>query len=180
MRLQIIFFLFFYFLQGTVASWTFQDSNGRFRKISNFQWSNCGPSRDPFKLNQFSISPSVLHFPEKVHVTASARLTLNTTAPVHVTLTAKRKVGPFWIKIPCDGSVGSCYYGDVCALSPFKKSSTCPSIFTENHLPCKCPIISGSYEVNNLDVSLPRVNLPEWLVDGKYSVQANAYNQANK
>ena len=40
--------------------------------------------------------------------------------------------------------------------------------------------LQGSYEVNNLDVSLPRVNLPEWLVDGKYAVQANAYNQANK
>ena len=34
MKLQIIF-LFFYFLQGTFASsWTFQDSNGKFRKVA--------------------------------------------------------------------------------------------------------------------------------------------------
>ena len=61
-------------------------------------------------------------------------------------MTVKRKIGPFWIKIPCDHAlnVGSCYYVDVCALSPYKHTSTCPSIFTENHLPCKCPVIAVS------------------------------------
>ncbi len=57
-----------------------------------------------------------------------------------VALTVKRKLGPLWIKVPCDGKVGSCYYGDVCSLSPFKHVSTCPRIFTQNGLPCKCPV----------------------------------------
>ena len=53
----------------------------------------------------------------------------------------KKKVGFFWAKIPCDEAlkVGSCYYSDACSLSPFKNSS-CPKIFKDQGVPCKCPI----------------------------------------
>ena len=62
------------------------NQNTNIFQVSNLQWSNCGPSKDPFKLNQFSISPASLHFPEHVQVTASAKLDLNTSSPIHVLL----------------------------------------------------------------------------------------------
>ena len=40
--------------------------------------------------------------------------------------------------------------------------------------------LQGSYEVSHLDLNLPKVDLPQWLVDGKYGVEANAYDNANK
>ena len=43
-----------------------------------------------------------------------------------------------------------------------------------------CSFLQGSYEVSHLDLNLPKVDLPQWLVDGKYGVEANAYDNANK
>ena len=40
--------------------------------------------------------------------------------------------------------------------------------------------LQGSYAVNNLGINLPKVNVPDWLVDGKYGVEANAYDKSNK
>ena len=55
----------------------------------------------------------------------------------------KRKLAFFWVKIPCDTQInfGSCYYQDVCALSPYKNREKCPKIFNDYNLPCKCPAL---------------------------------------
>ena len=57
----------------------------------------------------------------------------------------KRKLAFFWIKIPCEKKVGSCYYEDVCIFSPYKNDSTCPKLFTDFNIPCKCPVLKVKY-----------------------------------
>ena len=66
----------------------------------------------------------------------------NYTIYFQLFVTMKRKLGIIWIPIPCDEKlkIGSCHYSDACDLSPFKDSSSCPSIFQDLHVPCKCPV----------------------------------------
>ena len=58
----------------------------------------------------------------------------------------KRKLAFFWVTIPCEKQVGTCYYQNVCTLSPYKNDPTCPKLFNDFHLPCRCPVL----EVNNM------------------------------
>ena len=106
---------------------------------------------------------------------------INNTIYFQLFVTMKRKFGIFWISIPCDEKlkIGSCHYSDVCDLSPFKDSSSCPPIFQDLHVPCKCPVFQGHYQINDLTIPIPKLPLPGWLVTGKYAVKAKAYDNNN-
>ena len=105
----------------------------------------------------------------------------NYTIYFQLFVTMKRKLGIIWIPIPCDEKlkIGSCHYSDACDLSPFKDSSSCPSIFQDLHIPCKCPVTQGHYQINNYTIPIPKLPLPDFLVTGKYAVKAKAYDNNN-
>ena len=95
----------------------------------------------------------------------------------------KRKFGILWLPIPCTvfhgQKIGSCHYSDACDLSPFKNAPSCPSIFQDLHVPCKCPVTQGHYQISNYSVQIPKLPLPDFLVNGKYAVKAKAYDNNN-
>ena len=53
---------------------------------ANFEWANCGSSRDPFRVEKLQLTPTNIHFPENLGITASAMLQQNISAPVHVSI----------------------------------------------------------------------------------------------
>merc|ERR1711971_1445652 len=62
----------------------YNNNNDGLKKITNARWNNCGPSDDPFKLETLEINPSDIHFPEKMTISASAKLNGNVSSPIHV------------------------------------------------------------------------------------------------
>ena len=57
-----------------------------------------------------------------------------------VALKVQKKIGIFWIDIPCVDNVGSCDYEDLCALIPFPPGEPCPEPFSSLNVPCNCPV----------------------------------------
>ena len=53
-------------------------------QVTHAIWSNCGSNQDPFRLENLSIDPGTVTFPEILDLTASAKLLLNETSPIHV------------------------------------------------------------------------------------------------
>jgi len=158
----------------------YNNNNDGLKKITNARWNNCGPSNDPFKLETLEINPSDIHFPEKMTISASAKLNGNVSSPIHVAVTMKRKLAFFWVTIPCEKQVGTCYYQNVCTLSPYKNDPTCPKLFNDFHLPCRCPVLEGDYSVEDMRINIPPIHVPEFLVNGKYGIRANAYDAQNR
>ncbi len=109
---------------------------------------------------------------------------------IQVKLNVKRKVGPFWIGIPCKRGVGSCTLDDLCSFMPVLHSA----VSTSTAL--KCPfkqvltiivikmtpttiwcqfllILQGTYRQLNVPIHLPDTQISPWLASGEYSVQAD-------
>ncbi len=74
----------------------------------------------------------------------------------------ERKVGPFFVKVPCVDNFGSCNYGNVCDLW----AEFCPKYAAEYGLPCQCPIPADTYSVSNANIFIAK-NLPPELL-GEY------------
>ena len=98
--------------------------------------------------------------------------------PDQASVKVERKVGWFWIKIPCLDSLGSCHYKDVCELSPFVSPTPCPDPFPRFGLPCRCPVnkVSTIYLYIFLSFSIsisisiqqsiyPSINLQHWFLN---------------
>ena len=64
---------------------------------ANFEWANCGSSRDPFKVEKLQLTPTNIHFPENLGITASAMLHQNITAPVHVSMKLNKNISTNWM-----------------------------------------------------------------------------------
>jgi ganglioside GM2 activator len=54
---------------------------------------------------------------------------------VQVDLTVEKKIGFFWITVPCIEHIGSCTIDNVCSAT-----LPCPSVFKKYGIPCQCPI----------------------------------------
>ena len=52
----------------------------------------------------------------------------------------QKKVGFFWVDVPCVDKVGSCDYEDICLDIPFPPGQPCPEPFLTLGLPCNCPV----------------------------------------
>jgi ganglioside GM2 activator len=64
----------------------------------------------------------------------------------------EKKVAGFWIKVPCEGKVGSCNYGNLCG----DWATVCPKYFTKYGIPCTCPITAGSYSIPDAIVDITK------------------------
>lgn len=60
----------------------------------------------------------------------------------------ERKVGPFFVKVPCVDNFGSCTYNNVCELW----AEYCPTYAAQYGLPCQCPIPPDTYSVSNANI----------------------------
>ena len=62
----------------------------------------------------------------------------------------EKKVGGFWIKVPCIQDVGSCNYGDLCK----NWAEVCPKYFEKFGIPCTCPIPPNTYTIPDVELDV--------------------------
>lgn len=171
--------LLLYFLStwdaSPVTHIVYTDDLGNVRHV-HFSWSNCGSHSDPVQLNQLQVSPDPVMINDNITLTLNAYLDFFLDSPISATVKVERKVGWFWVKIPCLDSLGSCHYKDVCKLSPIVPPEACPDPFPRFGLPCYCPIAKGLYKVKGGVFSIPNFSkyLPSWLVSGDYYIHGTA------
>ncbi|XP_047441199.1 ganglioside GM2 activator [Mugil cephalus] len=153
-------------------------SSSRMRKVTKaqilgFDWENCGQSDDPAVLKSLSLSPDPINIPGDLTASASGSTSVELESPLAVSLTVKKEVAGFWVKVPCVEDFGSCNYKDICDILSqlIPPGQDCPEPLHTYGLPCHCPFKAGSYSLPQSDFSLPRVDLPYWLTNGKYQVQ---------
>ncbi len=79
----------------------------------------------------------------------------------------EKKVGIFWIKVPCTKNVGSCNYGNICA----SWTTDCPKYFEKYGLPCTCPFPANNYTIPDLVVDVTS-KLPSG-ANGDFQITAN-------
>lgn len=74
----------------------------------------------------------------------------------------ERKVGGFYIKVPCVDNIGSCNYENLCE----SWSKACTKYFPQWGIPCNCPIPPNTY---NVPVTQEHIkgNLPS-ILDGEF------------
>ncbi|CAF3688248.1 unnamed protein product [Rotaria socialis] len=133
-------------------------------RISNYRlsWANCGPVSDPAQLKSLTINPDPIRVPGKITVTGSVGIASQIPTDVHASVYLQRKVGPFFVKVPCVENFGSCTYDNVCDLW----ATYCPKYASKYGLPCECPIPANTYSVSNADVLIDKHVPPELL--GEY------------
>lgn len=55
----------------------------------------------------------------------------------------EKKVGSFYIKVPCIDNLGSCNYGNICE----SWAELCPKYLAPYGIPCTCPIPPNTYSI---------------------------------
>jgi ganglioside GM2 activator len=79
----------------------------------------------------------------------------------------EKKVGGFFIKVPCIDDVGSCNYSNLCA----SWADICPTTFAKYGIPCQCPIAPNIYSVPDVEIDIAS-KLP-FIADGDLRVTAD-------
>ncbi|CAM2704728.1 unnamed protein product [Rotaria socialis] len=114
-------------------------------RISNYRlsWANCGPVSDPAQLKSLTINPDPIRVPGNITVTGSVGIASQIPTDVHASVYLQRKVGPFFVKVPCVENFGSCTYDNVCDLW----ATYCPKYASKYGLPYKHvpPELLGEY-----------------------------------
>ncbi|KAL0272716.1 UNVERIFIED_CONTAM: hypothetical protein PYX00_005580 [Menopon gallinae] len=128
----------------------------------SFWWRNCGDSTDPIKVSDLDV---FVNGSDYIYVTGKGEVGFDLQSPIQGKVTMKKKSMGIWWPIPCVDKLGSCSYHDVCTLTPFPDD--CPKVFTDNHIPCHCPVSKGHYSVQNLPLDINI--LPHALEKGTYS-----------
>lgn len=106
--LNLIYLSLFF---GIANTFSFVEQSG-----FSLSWRNCGPSSDPIQLKDLTITPDPIRVPGNFSITGSADVAVAIPTDVHVSVTLERKVGPFFVKVPCVNNFGSCKYGNACDL----------------------------------------------------------------
>ncbi|CAF0836033.1 unnamed protein product [Adineta steineri] len=139
----------------------------------NLSWNNCGPNSDSIQLQSLSITPDPIRIPGGFNITGSASVALEIPTDVHVTVLLERKVGPFFVKVPCVDNFGSCNYGNACELW----AEFCPKYAARFGLPCECPIAANIYSVSNANIVVDKKVPPELL--GEYRATVDIGSSQN-
>ncbi|XP_040928644.1 ganglioside GM2 activator isoform X2 [Betta splendens] len=142
-------------------------------QILGFDWKNCGKDDDPAVMKSLTLSPDPIQIPGDLNASASGSTSVELKAPLCVNVTLEKEVAGFWVKVPCVEQMGSCHYPNVCDLlnQLIPPGQNCPEPLHTYGLPCHCPFKAGSYFLPQSDFSLPNMDLPYWLTNGKYRVQ---------
>lgn len=175
-QIWLLFYLISTFrAAGPTTHLVYIDDLGNERHI-HFSWSNCGSASDPVQLKQLQVTPDPVLINGNITLTLNAYLDRFLDEPISASVKVERKMGWFWVKIPCLENLGSCNYKDVCQLSPFVAPEPCPDPFPRFGLPCRCPVKKGQYKVRGGVFSIPELikYIPAWLVSGDYYIHATA------
>lgn len=79
----------------------------------------------------------------------------------------EKKVGGFYVKVPCVDNVGSCNYGNICEAW----AGACPKYFAKYGIPCTCPIPANTYTIPSTDIEI-KGSLPS-IIAGEFRVTAD-------
>ncbi|CAF0849126.1 unnamed protein product [Rotaria sordida] len=140
----------------------------------DLSWDNCGPSEDPVQLKSLDISPDPIRVPGNITITGSVDVTSQIPTDVHAVVFMQRKVGPFFVKVPCVDNFGSCNYDNVCELW----AKFCSKMHLSQYgLPCECPIPADTYSVSNANIFVNK-NLPSELL-GEYRTTVDIGSNEN-
>ncbi|KAM9741421.1 ganglioside GM2 activator [Menidia menidia] len=142
-------------------------------QVLGFDWKNCGQPDAPAVLRTLALTPDPISIPGDLTAAASGTTAVELAAPLSLNVTLEKEVAGFWVRVPCVEELGSCHYGDACAvlsqLTP--PGQDCPEPLHSYGLPCRCPFKAGSYSLPQSQFYLPHVDLPYWLTNGNYRVQ---------
>ncbi|XP_075902700.1 ganglioside GM2 activator [Nelusetta ayraudi] len=143
-------------------------------QLLGFDWKNCGQEDDPAVLTSLSLSPDPIIIPGDLSAAASGSTKVELSTPLSVNVTVEKEVAGFWVKVPCVEKVGSCHYPDACAILDelIPPGQECPPPLSVYELPCHCPFKAGSYSLPQTDFDVPHIDMPSWMTNGNYRVQA--------
>jgi len=125
--------------------------------LGTFKYINCGTPADLINVTTLTAIPDPISFPGTLGINFAGVFRQTLQPPLKTSVELYRQVGDEWIKIPCIGSIGSCSYDDLCELL---QGATCPDIFVNNGVPCKCPFTKGSYKLPNVSFDIDAAVFP--------------------
>ncbi|XP_043925340.1 ganglioside GM2 activator [Protopterus annectens] len=171
-RLVVISFFTFACFAGTGLAW-------KFAKVTHFSWENCGGGKDPAVIKSLYLKPDPIDIPGDLKVSVTGSTSVVLSSPITVNLTLEKKVVGVWVRIPCEGNIGSCVYKDVCSIldDVIPPGQDCPEPLFAYGIPCHCPFKMGVYTLPETDFYVPDVELPYWLTNGDY--KATGYMTTN-
>jgi len=137
-----------------------------------FSWQNCGPSSDPVQIKSLAVTPDPILLPGNITIDVLIGVVSQLPTDIHVSVTMERKVGGFFIKIPCIDNVGSCNYGDICQVW----AQACPKYFAKYGIPCNCPIPANTYSVPDAVIGITG-NIPS-ILSGEFRITADIGSSA--
>ncbi|KAL5012215.1 hypothetical protein ScPMuIL_010766 [Solemya velum] len=107
-----------------------------------FTWKSCSISSDQLVLKRLQISPDPLELPGTLKAGFNLAVKSDITS-LQADVKVWKKIFGTWVKLPCQGNVGSCSYNDFCGF--LAESGSCPQTLVRNNIPCACPIKRGNY-----------------------------------
>ncbi|NXW89682.1 SAP3 protein, partial [Alopecoenas beccarii] len=145
-------------------------------QVGGFSWENCGDGKDPVVLQSLSVAPDPVTIPGSLRVSAAVSSKKTMASPLKVSLVVEKALGDLWIQLPCIEQLGSCTYNDICTIidNLIPPGTPCPEPLLTYGIPCHCPFKAGSYSLPASDFDLPDVELPSWMTNGNYRIQAVA------
>ncbi|CAF2862332.1 unnamed protein product [Rotaria sp. Silwood2] len=132
-----------------------------------FSWENCGPSSDPIQVKSLAIGPDPIEIPGNMTLALSVDIASKLPTDIYIVVIMERKVGGFYVKIPCIDNVGSCNYGNICE----DWAKVCPQYFEKYGIPCECPIPANTYSIPDTTVEI-KSSLPSEL-SGTFRITAD-------
>jgi ganglioside GM2 activator len=140
--------------------------------VLNFSWKDCTENGAAMKISDVKVGPDPVEIPGNISVAFELKSTKDLVKGNPFFIRIKKKVGPFWVNVPCENGVGSCDYPDFCEKWPIP-GPKCPDAYIKNGVPCECPLKAGHYTLPYTDLGhLNNENLPAWLENGSYHLTA--------
>nr|XP_009940948.1 PREDICTED: ganglioside GM2 activator [Opisthocomus hoazin] len=158
--------------------------------LVEFAWENCGDETDPVVVKSLTVAPDPITIPGTLTLsgTVSCGETISSPLKWPAPAAGSRDVpghrcgSPELAWLPCTNFLGSCTYDDVCTLldDAIPPGTFCPEPLLTYGIPCHCPFQEGSYSLPESNIELPEVELPSWLTNGNYRVQAVISSDGNQ
>ncbi|XP_075297926.1 ganglioside GM2 activator [Opisthocomus hoazin] len=151
-------------------------------ELVEFAWENCGDETDPVVVKSLTVAPDPITIPGTLTLSGTVSCGETISSPLKAVLTVEKQLGSVWIQLPCIDQLGSCTYDDVCTLldDAIPPGTSCPEPLLTYGIPCHCPFQEGSYSLPESNIELPEVELPSWLTNGNYRVQAVISSDGNQ
>ncbi|XP_067422713.1 ganglioside GM2 activator [Emydura macquarii macquarii] len=151
-------------------------------QVGGFSWKNCGNGTDPLVIKSLSVEPDPISIPGDLKVSVAVSSEADLSSPLKAVLRMEKKIAELWIEIPCIDQIGSCTYDGLCNIldMAIPPGTPCPEPLLSYGIPCHCPFKQGAYSLPPTDFYLPALELPSWLTNGDYRVQATLSHEGKQ